>query len=96
MGTARGGVELGPRCAPLGAYAIFFYTGRLDVHLREKSASGHPFRVRDYQRMAVDAFHAGGDVRGGSGVIVLPCGAGKTIVTLGILKKDESGTLVSN
>ena len=25
-------------------------------------------------------FYAGGDERGGSGVIVLPCGAGKTIV----------------
>src|SRR5437868_13859663 len=29
--------------------------------------------------VAADVFHAGGDVRGGSGVIVLPCGAGKTI-----------------
>ena len=38
------------------------------------------FTVRDYQREAADVFYAGGDVRGGSGVIVLPCGAGKTIV----------------
>ena len=38
------------------------------------------FTVRDYQREAADIFYAGGDVRGGSGVIVLPCGAGKTIV----------------
>ena len=42
--------------------------------------SGLPFHVRDYQREAADIFYAGGDVRGGSGVIVLPCGAGKTIV----------------
>ena len=42
--------------------------------------SGLPFTVRDYQREAADVFYAGGDVRGGSGVIVLPCGAGKTIV----------------
>ena len=42
--------------------------------------SGLPFHVRDYQREAADVFYAGGDVRGGSGVIVLPCGAGKTIV----------------
>src|SRR5262245_40708247 len=52
----------------------------LELTLREIARSGLPFHVRDYQRQSVDAFHAGGDVRGGSGVIVLPCGAGKTIV----------------
>ena len=36
--------------------------------------------VRDYQLEAADIYYAGGDVRGGSGVIVLPCGSGKTIV----------------
>jgi DNA excision repair protein ERCC-3 len=40
------------------------------------------FHVRDYQRDAADAFFAGGDVRGGSGVVVLPPGAGKTVVGL--------------
>src|SRR5262245_56408170 len=53
----------------------------LPIALRDTMAlSGAPFKVRDYQREAADVFHAGGDVRGGSGVIVLPCGAGKTIV----------------
>ena len=66
----------------------------LEVHLRDKSASNHPFKVRDYQRMAVDAFHAGGDVRGGSGVIVLPCGAGKTIVGIAALALLKKNTLV--
>ena len=33
------------------------------------------WQLRDYQAKAVDAFQ-----RGGSGVVVLPCGAGKTIV----------------
>jgi DNA excision repair protein ERCC-3 len=56
--------------------------------------SGLPFHVRDYQRMAVDAFHAGGDVRGGSGVIVLPCGAGKTIVGIAALATLKKNTLV--
>src|SRR5262249_37603934 len=49
---------------------------------------------RDYQTMAVDAFHAGGDVRGGSGVIVLPCGAGKTIVGLLAMTTLKRSTLV--
>src|SRR5258708_3229670 len=66
----------------------------LEVALRDKSASGHPFKVRDYQRMAVDAFHPGGDVRGGSGVIVLPCGAGKTIVGIAALALLQRSTLV--
>ncbi len=38
---------------------------------------GAPFAARPYQREAALAFHAGGSEQGGSGVIVLPCGAGK-------------------
>ena len=63
----------------------------LEIALRPVTRAGLPFQVRDYQTLAVEAFHAGGDVRGGSGVIVLPCGAGKTIVglvALGLLKKS--------
>ncbi|MDG3003882.1 DNA repair helicase XPB [Paludisphaera mucosa] len=66
----------------------------LEVGLREISRSGHPFKVRDYQRGAVDTFHAGGDVKGGSGVIVLPCGAGKTIVGIAALAQLKTETLV--
>ena len=66
----------------------------LEVELRTRSVSGHLFHVRDYQQMAVDAFHAGGDVRGGSGVIVLPCGAGKTIVGITALALLKKNTLV--
>ena len=53
-----------------------------------------PFVVRDYQRGAADAFYAGGDVRGGSGVIVLPCGAGKTIVGIAAMALMQRSTLV--
>jgi DNA excision repair protein ERCC-3 len=66
----------------------------LAVSLRAIARSGHPFQVRDYQRMAVEAFHAGGDARGGSGVVVLPCGAGKTIVGLAALATLKKSTLV--
>ena len=66
----------------------------LGLHLRNQTRSGLPFEVRDYQRGAVDAFHAGGDVKGGSGVIVLPWGAGKTIVGLATLAALQTETLV--
>jgi DNA excision repair protein ERCC-3 len=66
----------------------------LSLELRTISRAGLPFQVRDYQRMAVEAFHAGGDARGGSGVIVLPCGAGKTIVGLSALAALKKQTLV--
>jgi len=57
----------------------------LPTRLRAVTRGGLPFHVRDYQREAVDVFYAGGDARGGSGVIVLPCGAGKTIVGIGAM-----------
>jgi DNA excision repair protein ERCC-3 len=67
----------------------------LEVNLREGLArSGRPFQVRDYQRQSVDAFYAGGDARGGSGVVVLPCGAGKTVVGIAAMAKIKTQTLV--
>ncbi len=66
----------------------------LDVNVRTNMASGQEFVIRDYQKQAVDIFHAGGDVRGGSGVIVLPCGAGKTIVGLAAMCRVKRSTLI--
>jgi DNA excision repair protein ERCC-3 len=66
----------------------------LPVHLRPVTRSGIPFHVRDYQREAADIFYAGGSVRGGSGVIVLPCGAGKTIVGIAAMAQMNKSTLV--
>jgi DNA excision repair protein ERCC-3 len=67
----------------------------LPMKLRESMAkNGEPFHVRDYQRDSAAVFHAGGDVRGGSGVIVLPCGAGKTIVGIVAMTLLQKNTLV--
>ncbi|MCK6461302.1 MAG: helicase-associated domain-containing protein [Planctomycetes bacterium] len=52
------------------------------------------FSVRRYQEAAVDAFWADGSARGGSGVVVLPCGAGKTIVGMGAMARVGRKTLV--
>ena len=66
----------------------------LPITVRQITRSGLPFVVRDYQREAADIFYAGGDVRGGSGVIVLPCGAGKTIVGIAAMALMQKSTLV--
>jgi len=66
----------------------------LPIHVREHMHDGLPFVVRDYQREAAEVFYAGGDVRGGSGVIVLPCGAGKTVVGLAAMALLQRSTLV--
>ena len=66
----------------------------LRIGVSSELDSGAPFQLRPYQRSAVDAFYAGGSASGGSGVVVLPCGAGKTIVGLAAMAKVRSHTLV--
>jgi len=57
-------------------------------------SDGRPFELRAYQAEAAQVFYAGGSSRGGSGVIVLPCGAGKTIVGLSAMSLVKSNTLI--
>lgn len=66
----------------------------LPVALREITRGGEPFALRGYQGDAAHAFHGGGSERGGSGVVVLPCGAGKTIVGMECMARVGSSTLV--
>ncbi|MBI9016355.1 MAG: DEAD/DEAH box helicase [Phycisphaerae bacterium] len=66
----------------------------LELQLREKTLDGENFTLREYQNEAADAFYAQGSARGGSGVIVLPCGAGKTIVGIASMVKQQATTLI--
>ena len=66
----------------------------LDITLRDACLSGRPFTLRRYQAESVDAFYLNGSNRGGSGVIVLPCGAGKTIVAIGVMAAVKTHTLI--
>ncbi|HEY2785213.1 MAG TPA: DEAD/DEAH box helicase [Fimbriiglobus sp.] len=66
----------------------------LPMELRPVASTGQAFQVRDYQRDAADIFHAGGAARGGSGVVVLPCGAGKTVVGIAAMCRLQKSTLV--
>jgi len=65
-----------------------------DVEIRPEGVDGIGVTLRDYQISAVNAFHQGGGPEGGSGVVVLPCGAGKTIVGIGIMSLIKSATLI--
>ncbi len=64
------------------------------VVLRKQLRSGAPFAPRAYQREAAEGFYRGGSVLGGSGVVVLPCGAGKTVVGLAAMSLVGEKTLI--
>jgi len=65
-----------------------------NIEIRPQETEGTGVSLRDYQTSAVNAFHQGGGPEGGSGVVVLPCGAGKTIVGIGIMSLIKSETLI--
>lgn len=64
------------------------------LSLRDETREGLPLSLRDYQKQAVDIFYAGGSSKGGSGVIVFPCGGGKTITGMGVMEKVQAETLI--
>ncbi|HEX7308685.1 DNA repair helicase XPB [Lentzea sp.] len=58
-----------------------------EAHPIELAEDG--WKLRDYQRLAAQAFWAGG-----SGVVVLPCGAGKTLVGAAAMAEAQATTLI--
>ncbi len=66
----------------------------LEVSMREKCLSGSSLKVRDYQKKAADALVGDKGPGSGFGTIVLPCGAGKTIVGMEIMARLKTSTLV--
>lgn len=58
------------------------------------AASGNPFTVRDYQADAVKAFYRPNTPGTGYGVIVLPCGSGKTVVGINALNELQCAALI--
>lgn len=66
----------------------------LPFTLRTTDLEGRPFSVRDYQERSAQAIYAGGSDRGGAGVIVLPCGAGKTVVAIRTMDLYQVQTLI--
>ena len=66
----------------------------LPLKLRTPMLGGGDFEPRDYQREAVKRWFMEGHPAGGHGVVVLPCGAGKTIVALTAMTTVQQHTLV--
>jgi len=64
------------------------------IDLRTQTLKGEPFGLRPYQTGAAESFYRGGTVLGGNGVIVLPCGAGKTVVGMGVMNLVGAKTLI--
>lgn len=60
-----------------------------ESHPIELSTAVEQWSLRDYQQMAADSFW-----EGGSGVVVLPCGAGKTMVGAAAMAKAQATTLI--
>ena len=63
------------------------YTPGTPHEIELNNADG--WALRPYQEQAIDNFFAGG-----SGVVVLPCGAGKTLVGAGAMARADTTTLI--
>ncbi len=80
---------------PIEDIAGFAEGKPLPLALRDEMRdSGQPFAVRHYQKEAVDRWYMGGKPAGGHGVVVLPCGAGKTIVSMAAMATVQQHTLI--
>ena len=66
----------------------------LDFSLRETTKNGSKFEIRSYQKEAANALIGNRGPGTGFGTIVLPCGAGKTIVGMTIMDMLKTSTLI--
>ena len=66
----------------------------LDVSLRQTTAAGKPLQIREYQKASAAALIGDKGPGTGFGTIVLPCGAGKTVVGMTIMDMLKTSTLI--
>lgn len=66
----------------------------LDFNLRTETLSGKPFAIRNYQMEAATALVGNKGPGTGFGTVVLPCGAGKTIVGMSVMSLLKTSTLI--
>lgn len=66
----------------------------LDVSLRETTLGGKSLEIREYQKKSAAALIGDKGPGTGFGTIVLPCGAGKTVVGMTIMDMLKTSTLI--
>jgi DNA excision repair protein ERCC-3 len=67
----------------------------LEIGLRENQIAGNrSFSLRDYQTEAARSVLGRGGPGTGFGVVVLPCGAGKTVVGMAVMAELKTSTLI--
>ena len=66
----------------------------MPIALRPECGDGSAFIVRLYQKQASESYVGNAQMPGGSGVVVLPCGAGKTIVGMYVMFLLQRRTLI--
>ena len=66
----------------------------LEINLRDFTSSGKKLEIRDYQKEAALSLIGDKGPGTGFGTIVLPCGAGKTIVGMEIMSQLKTATLI--
>ncbi|MDA2993190.1 MAG: DEAD/DEAH box helicase [Actinomycetota bacterium] len=65
------------------------FAGYVDGQAHEIALKQNDWKIRPYQELAAEGFW-----HGGSGVVVLPCGAGKTIVGAAAMSHAKATTLI--
>ena len=66
----------------------------LNINLRKETSDGNPLTIREYQEEAAKALVGDKGPGTGFGTIVLPCGAGKTVVGMTIMSMLKTSTLI--
>ncbi len=79
---------------PINDLAGYVEGAPYPMSMRTEGLDGSPFTLRKYQDYAVSAFIGSTAKPGGSGVVVLPCGAGKTVVGLESMTRLSKKTLI--
>jgi DNA excision repair protein ERCC-3 len=79
---------------PIRDEAGYIEGDKLALTWEEKLPNGEPFELREYQLEAAEAFYKQGSHLGGHGVLVLPCGAGKTIIGMASIVNLQCATLI--
>ena len=79
---------------PVQDEALLIQGEPMDIKLHEPDLPQNPLILRDYQLEAAKAVVGSGGPGSGYGVVVLPCGAGKTIVGIVLMSMLKTNTLI--